>query len=218
MTAGQVYSHSSPFNTPPSLSRAIDTVTLSFSFLTLCWYTTCPRKSQCYSTGHTSYQDTAKQRTVVGAMAALLSANIEASCAICGAPPYPECPHEGERLQLAFDQALARWTGMQLLRYPPPPLNQTPAQHPTQPLPPGLTPHLPPSQRLGPKPIPQHSPLHLRLPPRHPPHPTHRLSLLAPLLHPLHALRRQPPAPSRPTSNPARPGPARQYPVPAGRG
>ncbi|KAK1075660.1 hypothetical protein LTR74_000068 [Friedmanniomyces endolithicus] len=49
-------------------------------------------------------------------MAALRSANIEASCAICGAPPYPECPHEGERLQLAFDQALARWTGMQLLR------------------------------------------------------------------------------------------------------
>jgi len=53
------------------------------------------------------------------------SANIEASCAICGAPPYPECPHEGERLQLAFDQALARWTGMQLLRYTtPPPSNQ----------------------------------------------------------------------------------------------
>ncbi|TKA70626.1 hypothetical protein B0A55_07580 [Friedmanniomyces simplex] len=53
---------------------------------------------------------------MVGTMAAVVSANIEASCAICGARSYPECPHEGERLQIAFDQALARWTGMQMMR------------------------------------------------------------------------------------------------------
>ncbi|KAK4915750.1 hypothetical protein LTR49_016119 [Elasticomyces elasticus] len=49
-------------------------------------------------------------------MAAVISGDIEASCAICGAPPYPECPHEGERLQLAFDQALARWAGVQMIK------------------------------------------------------------------------------------------------------
>ncbi|KAK3115115.1 hypothetical protein LTR53_005892 [Teratosphaeriaceae sp. CCFEE 6253] len=40
--------------------------------------------------------------------------NIEANCAICGAPPVPECPHESERLQLAFDQALGRWASIHL--------------------------------------------------------------------------------------------------------
>lgn len=45
------------------------------------------------------------------------SPDIEASCAICGAPPYPECPHEGQRLQMAMDQALERWTGVQQIRY-----------------------------------------------------------------------------------------------------
>ncbi|EMD00680.1 hypothetical protein BAUCODRAFT_47978, partial [Baudoinia panamericana UAMH 10762] len=38
------------------------------------------------------------------------------SCAICGAPPYPECPHEGERLLLAFDQAMARWAGLEAIK------------------------------------------------------------------------------------------------------
>lgn len=45
-----------------------------------------------------------------------LEANIDASCAICGAPPYPECPHEGQRLELALDQAMQRWDGMQRIR------------------------------------------------------------------------------------------------------
>ena len=42
--------------------------------------------------------------------------DVEASCAICGAPPYPECPHEGQRLQLALDQALERWGRLQATR------------------------------------------------------------------------------------------------------
>ncbi|KXL44949.1 hypothetical protein M433DRAFT_71037 [Acidomyces richmondensis BFW] len=47
---------------------------------------------------------------------ATISAEIEASCAICGAPPFPECPHEGKSLELAIDQAQARWTGLQEIR------------------------------------------------------------------------------------------------------
>jgi hypothetical protein len=56
---------------------------------------------------------------MVAAMAAPpgISANIEASCAICGAPPFPECPHEGDRLKLAFAQAMERWAGMQTIRW-----------------------------------------------------------------------------------------------------
>lgn len=42
--------------------------------------------------------------------------DIEASCAICGAPPFPECPHEGERLQLALGQAMERWAGVERIR------------------------------------------------------------------------------------------------------
>lgn len=44
-------------------------------------------------------------------------ANIEANCAICGAPPNPECPHEGQRLELALEQAMQRWEGLQRIRY-----------------------------------------------------------------------------------------------------
>lgn len=36
------------------------------------------------------------------------SAEVTPSCAICGAPPFPECLHEGERLELALTQALER--------------------------------------------------------------------------------------------------------------
>ncbi|GAB7366204.1 hypothetical protein MBLNU230_g7764t1 [Neophaeotheca triangularis] len=36
--------------------------------------------------------------------------DVQASCAICGAPAYPECPHEGRSLELALDQAYQRWT------------------------------------------------------------------------------------------------------------
>ena len=43
--------------------------------------------------------------------------DVEASCAICGAPPYPECPHEAERLELALTQAAKRWLDMQAVRY-----------------------------------------------------------------------------------------------------
>lgn len=54
---------------------------------------------------------------MVGLMASVPSeTTIEANCAICGAPPYPECPHEGERLELALDQAMQRWEGMQRIR------------------------------------------------------------------------------------------------------
>jgi len=42
--------------------------------------------------------------------------DLEPSCAICGAPPYPECPHEGESLQRALQQAQDRWTGVQRIR------------------------------------------------------------------------------------------------------
>lgn len=40
----------------------------------------------------------------------------EANCAICGAPPFPECLHEGERLELALTQALERWPGFNAIR------------------------------------------------------------------------------------------------------
>ncbi|KAF7189374.1 hypothetical protein HII31_09352 [Pseudocercospora fuligena] len=40
----------------------------------------------------------------------------EPNCAICGAPPIPECPHEGERLELALGQAIERWAGFQAIR------------------------------------------------------------------------------------------------------
>ncbi|PPJ58244.1 hypothetical protein CBER1_08262 [Cercospora berteroae] len=40
----------------------------------------------------------------------------EANCAICGAPPFPECPHEGESLNLALVQAYERWKGYEDMR------------------------------------------------------------------------------------------------------
>lgn len=40
----------------------------------------------------------------------------EANCAICGAPPFPECPHEGERLELALNQAWDRWIWTETIR------------------------------------------------------------------------------------------------------
>jgi hypothetical protein len=57
---------------------------------------------------------------MVGAMMMQLAtepADVEANCAICGAPPYPECPHEGQRLELAMNQAQQRWAGTQAIRY-----------------------------------------------------------------------------------------------------
>lgn len=45
-----------------------------------------------------------------------VSGGVEANCAICGAPPDPECPHEGERLQLALNQAMERWDGLHKIR------------------------------------------------------------------------------------------------------
>jgi len=42
--------------------------------------------------------------------------SLEPSCAICGAPPYPECPHEAESLQRALQQAQDRWHGVQRIR------------------------------------------------------------------------------------------------------
>lgn len=54
---------------------------------------------------------------MVGLMASM-SGEVEANCAICGAPPsYPECPHEGERLELALDQAMNRWVELKNIRY-----------------------------------------------------------------------------------------------------
>jgi hypothetical protein len=53
---------------------------------------------------------------MVGIMTGDLS-DVEASCAICGAPPsIPECPHEGERLELALNQAFDRWIEKQRLK------------------------------------------------------------------------------------------------------
>lgn len=47
-----------------------------------------------------------------------MAGDIEASCAICGAPPFPaECPHEGERLELALTQAMERWVGFHTIRW-----------------------------------------------------------------------------------------------------
>lgn len=51
-----------------------------------------------------------------------VSADIDPSCAICGAPPFPECPHESERMELALNQAQARWAGMMEIRYVPDPI------------------------------------------------------------------------------------------------
>ena len=48
---------------------------------------------------------------------AMVQADIDPSCAICGAPPFPECAHEGQRMELAIDQAQARWTGLQEIRF-----------------------------------------------------------------------------------------------------
>ncbi|KAH9825934.1 hypothetical protein Tdes44962_MAKER03857 [Teratosphaeria destructans] len=45
-----------------------------------------------------------------------IALEVEASCAICGAPPFPECPHEGQRLEVALNQAQDRWNGMQAIR------------------------------------------------------------------------------------------------------
>ncbi|KAF7197828.1 hypothetical protein HII31_00917 [Pseudocercospora fuligena] len=45
-----------------------------------------------------------------------MTAPVEANCAICGAPPFPECPHEGERLELALSQAMERWAGLNAIR------------------------------------------------------------------------------------------------------
>lgn len=42
---------------------------------------------------------------------------LDPRCAICGAPPFPECPHEGDRLQLALQQAQERWAGVERIRY-----------------------------------------------------------------------------------------------------
>ncbi|OQO10172.1 hypothetical protein B0A48_04529 [Cryoendolithus antarcticus] len=42
--------------------------------------------------------------------------NIQPSCAICGAASTPECAHEGDRLKLALDQAMARWQGVLQIR------------------------------------------------------------------------------------------------------
>ena len=51
-----------------------------------------------------------------GTMAELLQ-NVVASCAICGASAmHGECEHEGQRLERALDQAVARWAGMQAIR------------------------------------------------------------------------------------------------------
>lgn len=49
---------------------------------------------------------------MVATMAQLpMMPDVQASCAICGAPAYPqECPHEGQRLELALNQAYERWT------------------------------------------------------------------------------------------------------------
>lgn len=38
---------------------------------------------------------------------------LQPRCAICNAPPFPECHHEGERLELALHQAQDRWAGVQ---------------------------------------------------------------------------------------------------------
>lgn len=43
--------------------------------------------------------------------------DVEASCAICGAQQYPECPHESQRLEIALNQAMARWAGIKKVRY-----------------------------------------------------------------------------------------------------
>ncbi|KAK5115236.1 hypothetical protein LTR62_001436 [Meristemomyces frigidus] len=46
----------------------------------------------------------------------MLSPTIDANCAICNAPPIPECPHEVESLALALDQAVTRWTRLAEIR------------------------------------------------------------------------------------------------------
>ncbi|KAM0697744.1 hypothetical protein Q7P36_002598 [Cladosporium allicinum] len=40
----------------------------------------------------------------------------EPSCAICGRAELVNCPHEGERLQLALQQAQDRWSGVLRIR------------------------------------------------------------------------------------------------------
>lgn len=53
------------------------------------------------------------------------------NCAICNAPPYPECSCESERLQIAVKQAEARAMEdrMAEIRYDPDTLLAVPADH-----------------------------------------------------------------------------------------
>ncbi|KAK4569446.1 hypothetical protein LTR86_003209 [Recurvomyces mirabilis] len=46
----------------------------------------------------------------------MIPSSVDANCAICNAPPIPECPHEGERLTLALDQAMGRWAQLEAIR------------------------------------------------------------------------------------------------------
>ena len=123
---------------------------------------------------------------------------VEAACAICGAAPsVPECPHEGQRLELALDQAIERWSGVQVIRYENSslcPFNNsiTSTTHQQQSkinLPP-LTLSSSISQRLGPQPRPK--PNHRDLPPtpRHPHRDAHQLSPNPTLLHSLQPIQR----------------------------
>ena len=51
---------------------------------------------------------------MAGTMAGLV--DVEPGCAICGGHQYPECPHESDSLQLAVNQAFARWAGVKKIR------------------------------------------------------------------------------------------------------
>lgn len=60
-------------------------------------------------------RDSLKQSTSMPGIV-MATPEVEASCAICGAPPYPECPHEGERLEIALNQAMQKWSGFTAIR------------------------------------------------------------------------------------------------------
>lgn len=86
------------------VSRYLASLTKDRSWARSAW-TRCPR------------QEGAKAKAFMVGLMAGVPAQIEANCAICGGPPFPECPHERQRLVLALSQAMDRWSGVQRIRY-----------------------------------------------------------------------------------------------------
>jgi hypothetical protein len=65
----------------------------------------------------TSLEETTRDRATDQWSDVAAEAPPEPSCAICGRHDVIDCPHEGERLELALQQAQDRWAGVLRIRY-----------------------------------------------------------------------------------------------------